>query len=124
MSIDKTQASDSGGQLPLTDRGERRFHQLVIAGGFGLALIIAWAKAAPWLVTLIALVLVAGSISPGWSLTRQVPSLLHSTVGARRTKRARNLVPARGRPPRSHRLRGRGLHNRRRPARSAGLSSA
>ena len=60
-----------GGRLPLTDRGERRFHQLVIAGGFGLALIIAWAKAAPWLVTLIVLVLVAGSISPGWSLTRR-----------------------------------------------------
>ena len=59
-----------GGRLPLTDRGERRFHQLVIAGGFGLALIIAWTKAAPWLVTLIVLVLVAGSISPGWSLTR------------------------------------------------------
>ena len=55
----------------MTDRGERRFHQLVIAGGFGLALIIAWAKAAPWLVTLIVLVLVAGSISPGWSLTRR-----------------------------------------------------
>ena len=61
-----------GGRLPLTDRGERRFHQLVIAGGFGLALIIAWAKAAPWLVTLIVLVLVAGSISPGWSLTRWI----------------------------------------------------
>ena len=60
-----------GGRLPLTDRGERRFHQLVIAGGFGLALIIAWTKAAPWLVTLIVLVLVAGSISPGWSLTRR-----------------------------------------------------
>ena len=55
----------------MTDRGERRFHQLVIAGGFGLALIIAWTKAAPWLVTLIVLVLVAGSISPGWSLTRR-----------------------------------------------------
>ena len=61
-----------GGRLPLTDRGERRFHQLVIAGGFGLALIIAWAKAAPWLVTLIVLVLVAGSINPGWSLTRWI----------------------------------------------------
>ena len=60
-----------GGRLPLTDQGERRFHQLVIAGGFGLALVIAWAKAAPWLVTLIVLVLVAGSISPGWSLTRR-----------------------------------------------------
>ena len=55
----------------MTDRGERRFHQLVIAGGFGLALIIAWAKAAPWLVTLIVLVLAAGSISPDWSLTRR-----------------------------------------------------
>ena len=71
MSIDKTRSSGLGGRLPLTDRGERRFHQLVIAGGFGLALVIAWAKAAPWLVTLIALVLVAGSISPGWSLTRR-----------------------------------------------------
>ena len=60
-----------GRAIPLTDRGERRFHQLVIAGGFGLALIIAWTKAAPWLVTLIVLVLVAGSISPGWSLTRR-----------------------------------------------------
>ena len=56
----------------MTDRGERRFHQLVIAGGFGLALIIAWAKAAPWLVTLVVLVLAAGSISPGWSLTRRI----------------------------------------------------
>ena len=55
----------------MTDRGERRFHQLAIAGGFGLALIIAWAKAAPWLVTLIVLVHVAGSVSPGWSLTRR-----------------------------------------------------
>lgn len=55
----------------MTDRGERRFHQLVIAGGFGLSLMIAWALAAPWLVTLIVLVLAAGSISPGWSLTRR-----------------------------------------------------
>lgn len=55
----------------MTDRGERRFHQLVIAGGFGLALMIAWALAAPWLATLIVLVLAAGSISPGWSLTRR-----------------------------------------------------
>lgn len=54
----------------MTDRGERRFHQLAIAGGFGLALVIAWAQAAPWLATLVMLVLVAGSISPGWSLTR------------------------------------------------------
>lgn len=55
----------------MTDRGERRFHQLVIAGAFCLALMIAWALAAPWLVTLIVLVLAAGSISPGWSLTRR-----------------------------------------------------
>lgn len=55
----------------MTDRGERRFHQLVIAGAFGLALMIAWALAAPWLVTLIVLVLAAGSICPGWSLTRR-----------------------------------------------------
>ena len=55
----------------MTDRGERRFHQLIVAGGFGLALMIAWTKAAPWLVTLVVLVLVAGSISPSWSLTRR-----------------------------------------------------
>ena len=55
----------------MTDRGERRFHQLVIAGAFGLSLVIAWTLAAPWLVTLIVLVLAAGSISPGWSLTRR-----------------------------------------------------
>ena len=55
----------------MTDRGERRFHQLVTAGGLCLALMIAWALAAPWLVTLIVLVLAAGSISPGWSLTRR-----------------------------------------------------
>ncbi len=55
----------------MTDRGERRFHQLVIAGAFCLALMIAWALAAPWLVTLIVLALAAGSISPGWSLTRR-----------------------------------------------------
>jgi len=55
----------------MTDRAERRFHQLIIAGAFGLALMIAWALAAPWLVTLIVLVLAAGSISPGWSLTRR-----------------------------------------------------
>ena len=55
----------------MTDRGERRFHQLVIAGGFGLALMIAWAVAAPWLVTLNVLVLAAGSISPDWSLSRR-----------------------------------------------------
>ena len=55
----------------MTDRGERRFHQLVMAGAFGLALMIAWALAAPWLVTLIVLVLAAGSISPAWSLTRR-----------------------------------------------------
>ena len=55
----------------MTDRAERRFHQLVIAGAFALALMIAWALAAPWLVTLIVLVLAAGSISPGWSLTRR-----------------------------------------------------
>ncbi len=55
----------------MTDRGERRSHQLVIAGGFCLALMIAWTLAAPWLVTLIVLVLAAGSITPGWSLTRR-----------------------------------------------------
>ena len=55
----------------MTDRGERRFHQLVTAGGLCLALMIAWALAAPWLVTLIVLVLAAGSIDPGWSLTRR-----------------------------------------------------
>ncbi|MDE2903340.1 MAG: DUF4395 family protein [Chloroflexota bacterium] len=55
----------------MTDRAERRFHQLVIAGALGLALMIAWALAAPWLVTLIVVVLAAGSISPGWSLTRR-----------------------------------------------------
>lgn len=55
----------------MTDRGERRFHQLAIAGAFSLSLVIAWTLAAPWLVTLIVLVLAAGSISPGWSLTRR-----------------------------------------------------
>ena len=55
----------------MTDRGERRFHQLVIAGGFVLTLIMAWIEAAPWLITLIVLALAAGSISPGWSLTRR-----------------------------------------------------
>ena len=55
----------------MTDRGERRFHQLAVAGGFGLTLIMAWIEAAPWLVTLIVLVVAAGSISPGWSLTRR-----------------------------------------------------
>ncbi len=55
----------------MTDRGERRFHQLVMAGAFGLALIIAWALIAPWLVTLIVLVLAAGSVTPAWSLTRR-----------------------------------------------------
>jgi len=55
----------------VTDRGERRFHQLVIAGGFGLTLIMAWIKAAPWLITLVVLVLAAGSITPGWSLARR-----------------------------------------------------
>ncbi len=55
----------------MTDRGERRFHQLVTAGAFGLALMVAWALAAPWLVTLIVLVLAAGSLSPSWSLTRR-----------------------------------------------------
>ena len=58
-------------RLPVTDRGERRFHQLVSAGGFGLTLIMAWIEAAPWLITLIVLVLAAGSITPGWSLTRR-----------------------------------------------------
>ena len=55
----------------MTDRGERQFQQLVIAGAFCLSLIIAWALAAPWLVTLIVLLLAAGSVSPAWSLTRQ-----------------------------------------------------
>lgn len=55
----------------MTDRGERRFHQLVIAGGFCLSLMIAWALVAPWLVTLTVLVLAAGSITPGWSLARR-----------------------------------------------------
>ena len=55
----------------MTDRGERRFHQLVVAGGFILTLIMAWIEAAPWLITLIVLVLAAGSITPGWSLTRR-----------------------------------------------------
>lgn len=55
----------------MTDRGERRFHQLVVAGGFGLTLIMAWIQAAPWLITLIVLVLAAGSITPAWSLTRR-----------------------------------------------------
>ena len=55
----------------MTDRGERRFHQLVVAGGFGLTLIMAWIEAAPWLITLIVLVLAAGSITPRWSLTRR-----------------------------------------------------
>ncbi len=55
----------------MTDRGERRFHQLVTAGGFGLTLMMAWIEAAPWLITLVVLVLAAGSISPGWSLTRR-----------------------------------------------------
>ncbi|MCY3895437.1 MAG: DUF4395 family protein [Chloroflexi bacterium] len=55
----------------MTDRGERRFHQLVMAGAFGLTLMMAWIEAAPWLVTLVVLVLAAGSISPGWSLTRR-----------------------------------------------------
>ena len=55
----------------MTDRGERRFHQLVVAGAFCLALMIAWVMAGPWLVTLIVLVLAAGSISPAWSLTRR-----------------------------------------------------
>ncbi len=56
----------------MTDRGERRFHQLVVAGAFCLALMIAWALAAPWLVTMIVLLLAAGSISAGWSLTRMI----------------------------------------------------
>ena len=55
----------------MTDRGERRFHQLVMAGGFGLTLIMAWIEAAPWLITLVVLVLAAGSITPGWSLARR-----------------------------------------------------
>lgn len=32
---------------------------------------MAWIEAAPWLITLVVLVLAAGSISPGWSLTRR-----------------------------------------------------
>ncbi len=55
----------------MTDCGERRFHQLAVAGGFGLTLIMAWIEAAPWLITLVMLVLAAGSISPSWSLTRR-----------------------------------------------------
>lgn len=55
----------------MTDRGERRFHQLVTAGAFGLTLMMAWIEAAPWLLTLVVLVLAAGSISPDWSLTRR-----------------------------------------------------
>lgn len=55
----------------MTDRGERRFHQLVIAGAFGLALMMAWIEAAPWLITLIVLVLAGGSITSGWSLTHR-----------------------------------------------------
>lgn len=70
-STHRASANARDGQVLVTDRGERRFHQLVIAGAFCLALVIAWALAAPWLVTLIVLVLAAGSISPGWSLTRR-----------------------------------------------------
>lgn len=55
----------------MTDRGERRFHQLVVAAGFGLTLVMAWIEAAPWLITLIVLLLAAGSITPGWSLARR-----------------------------------------------------
>lgn len=32
---------------------------------------MAWIEAAPWLITLVVLVLAAGSITPGWSLTRR-----------------------------------------------------
>ncbi len=64
--------SDASTSARLTTRqDERRFHQLATAAGFGLALMMAWALAAPWVVTVVMLTQVAGSISADWSLTRR-----------------------------------------------------
>ena len=49
---------------------ERRFHQLATAAVLGLGLFMAWAAAAPWIVTLGAALTLAGAVSPRLSLTR------------------------------------------------------
>lgn len=51
-------------------RAERRFQQLASAALLGLALFMAHAAIAPWIATLGALQLVAGSITPSLSLAR------------------------------------------------------
>jgi hypothetical protein len=53
-------------------RAERRFQQLVSAAVLGLALFMAHAAIAPWIATLVALQLVAGSLTPSFSLARRL----------------------------------------------------
>ena len=62
------------------DRAERRLHQVLSAAWLGLALFMAWAAVAPWIGTLAALALLAGSVTARWSLTRAVHRWLVAPV--------------------------------------------
>lgn len=61
-----------GSLTTTTASAERRFHQLATAHVLVLGLMVSWAEIAPWLVALVGIGVLAGSISPHVSVTRWI----------------------------------------------------
>ncbi len=55
-----------------TASAERRFHQLATAHVLALGLMVSWVEIAPWIIALLGIGVLAGSISPQLSVTRWI----------------------------------------------------